>query len=37
MLITIPNYSNVIPKLDEVIDYLKDRKIKIGSTTGYTK
>jgi phosphonoacetaldehyde hydrolase len=37
MFRTIPSCSNVIPGVTEVMQYLRGRNIKVGSTTGYTK
>ncbi len=37
MFRTIPSCSNVIPGVPEVMEYLREREIKVGSTTGYTK
>jgi len=37
MFSTIPSFSNLIPGVPEVMKYLRERDIKVGSTTGYTK
>ena len=33
----ISSYSKIAPKLNYVLNYLKENEIKIGSSTGYSR